>query len=310
MAKFPVSGVPSLASDSTSKFIPAIWSTKLVTKFYDSTVFTEIANTDYEGEIKAHGDEVIIRTVPSITINNYQKGGGLNYEDPESPNVTLTIDQGKYFAFNCWDIDKHQSDIDLMNKWSEDASEQMKIAIDTDILAAIGASAHADNSGDSAGRISGDIDLGEAAAGVGTNAVQLTKANILDHLVDWGTVLDEQSVPESNRWVVLPAKACGLIKKSDLRDASIAGDGTSILRNGRLGMIDRFTIYRSNNLNVNNTEIDILFGHPSALTFAAQITEMETIKNPDDFGDLVRGLEVYGFEVIKPEALGHVVAKY
>ena len=197
-----------------------------------------------------------------------------------------------------------------MNKWSEDASEQMKIAIDTDILAAIGASAHADNSGDSAGRISGDIDLGEAAAGVGTNAVQLTKANILDHLVDWGTVLDEQSVPESNRWVVLPAKACGLIKKSDLRDASIAGDGTSILRNGRLGMIDRFTIYRSNNLNVNNTEIDILFGHPSALTFAAQITEMETIKNPDDFGDLVRGLEVYGFEVIKPEALGHVVAKY
>lgn len=97
MAKFPVdASAKSYASDSVSKFIPAIWSRKLVVKFYDETVFTAIANTDYEGEIKAHGDEVIIRTVPNITINNYVKGAGLTYENPESANVKLTIDQGKY----------------------------------------------------------------------------------------------------------------------------------------------------------------------------------------------------------------------
>lgn len=303
MAKFPVGGgAASLASDSSSKFIPAIWSKKLVVKFYDATVFTEIANTDYEGEIKQYGDEVIIRTTPDITINNYVKGAGLSYEDPESPNVTLTIDQGKYFAFNCYDIDKYQSDLDLMNDWSTDASEQMKIAIDTDILAAIPADAHADNAGATAGRISGDINLGTSGT-----PLALTKANILDALVDYGTVLDEQNVPENGRFVVLPAKACGLIKKSDLKDASLAGDGTSILRNGRLGMIDRFTIYSSNNVNKTGANYDVVFGQKSALTFAAQITEMEDIPNPDDFGRLVRGLEVYGFEVIKPEAMGHSV---
>ena len=300
MAKFPVSGAVSLASDSTSKFIPAIWSTKLVVKFYAATVFGEIANTDYEGEIQQHGDEVIIRTVPDITINNYVKGAGLTYENPESANVTLTIDQGKYFAFNCFDIDKIQSDVDLMNTRSNDASEQMAIATDTDILAAIPSDAHASNAGKTAGVISGDINLGSE-----TTPLALTKRNILEVLVDYGTVLDEQNVPESNRWVVLPPAVCGLIKKSDLKDASLAGDDTSIARNGRLGMIDRFTIYRSNNVNKSGSHYDLLFGHKTALTFASQATNMEDIPNPDDFGRLVRGLNVYGYEVIKPEALGH-----
>lgn len=304
MAKFPVhASAVSYASDSTAKFIPAIWSKKLVVKFYAATVFAEIANTDYEGEIQAYGDEVIIRQVPDITINNYVKGGGLSYENPDKANVTLTIDQGKYFAFNCFDIDKYQSDLNLMNDWSNDGSEQMKIAIDTDVLATVHASAHADNVGNTAGAISGNINLGS-----NTTPLAVTKDNILDLIVDMGTILDEQNVPENNRWVCLPAKACGYIKKSDLKDASLAGDGTSILRNGRLGMIDRFTIYSSNNLSQTEAnEFDVVFGQKSAITFASQITEMEDIPNPDDFGRLVRGLQVYGFDVIKPEALGLAV---
>lgn len=301
---YPVdASVKNLSSTGTSKFIPQIWSGKLVAKFYDATVFGAIANTDYEGEIKDYGDTVIIRTVPSITISNYVKGAGLTYENPESANVTLDIDQGKSFAFSVFDIDKKQSDLKLMDDWSNDASEQMKIAIDTDILSVTPATAAAANAGTTAGRISGNINLGD-----GTTPLALTKANILDALVDYGTVLDEQNVPDSNRWVVMPARMCGLIKKSDLRDASISGDsGNSLLRNGRLGMIDRFTIYMSNNVNVTAGKHDIIFGHKSALTFASQMTEMESLKNPDDFGDLVRGLNVYGFETIKPESLGHSV---
>ena len=63
-----------------------------------------------------------------------------------------------------------------------------------------------------------------------------------------GTVLDEANCPEQNRFLVIPAKMAGLIKQSDLKDASITGDGSTPLRNGRLGMIDRFTVYVSHNL--------------------------------------------------------------
>lgn len=189
-----------------------------------------------------------------------------------------------------------------MNEWSQDAAEQMKMAIDKDILAAIPSDAHIKNAGATAGKVSGNINLGTSGT-----PFAATKSNILDLLVDMGTCLDEQSVPQSGRYVVLPAKACGLIKKSDLKDASLAGDGTSILRNGRLGMIDRFEIFSSNQVAVTAGKFSVVFGQKSALTFAAQITEMEDIANPDDFGRLVRGLNVYGFEVIKPEALGHSV---
>ncbi|MFM2625730.1 phage major capsid protein [Vibrio owensii] len=295
---------PNYSAGSTSEFVPEVWSGKLVVKFYDTTVLAAIANTDYEGEIKNKGDKVYIRTRASITVSDYQKGMTLTYEHPESPSTELLIDKAKYFAFELKEVDRVQSDLNLMNEWADDASEQMKITIDTDVLSVVFSQVVPENAGATAGRISIDINLGVAGT-----PLEVDKENILDVIVDCGTVLDEQNVPETGRYIILPARICGMIKKSDLRDASLAGDGTSILRNGRLGMIDRFTVYCSNLLNVTDGEYDVIFGHKVALTFASQITEMEELKNPNDFGTFTRGLQVYGYKVIKPEAMGHAVLK-
>ena len=67
----------STADAYSGKFIPEIWSGKLQVKFYQTTVLSEITNNDWEGEIKDQGDKVEIRTVPTITINNYTKGATL-----------------------------------------------------------------------------------------------------------------------------------------------------------------------------------------------------------------------------------------
>jgi hypothetical protein len=73
-------------------------------------------------------------------------------------------------------------------------------------------------------------------------------------------------------------------------------------------MIDRFTLYLSNNLysatDGSFTAYYCLFGTNAAITFASQMTKMETLRAESTFGDLVRGLNVYGFKIIKPEALG------
>src|SRR5262245_11090396 len=78
-------------------FIPVLWSTKLIEKFYASTVLAAISNTDYEGEIKNKGDKVIIRTKPTITIRDYLADGLLAVERPSAPTKELVIDKGKYF---------------------------------------------------------------------------------------------------------------------------------------------------------------------------------------------------------------------
>jgi hypothetical protein len=302
---FPVaSGRPNYSGN----FIPEIWSGKLIQNFYDATVLSAIANTDYEGEIRRMGDTVNIRTTPEITIKTYVKGQTLTVENPDKPKIQLVIDKGEYFACIEDDVDKVQSDINLMDTWSKDASERMKIKIDQRVLTAIIADVAAANEGSSAGRISGSIDLG--AGGAGT-AVTLSKTNVLEYIVDMGTVLDEANVPESGRWIVIPAKMAGLIKKSDLKDASLTGDGTSPLRNGRIGMIDRFTVYMSHNLpstgSGSTREFDVIAGHKMGFTFASQMTEMETIRSESTFGNIVRGLQVYGFQTVKPEALAHGV---
>lgn len=298
-------GVPSASGHPvySGTFIPEVWSGKLVEKFYDATVFGEIANTDYEGEISDMGDKVIIRTTPTITIRDYQKGGTLVVERPESPNVTLNIDKAKYFNFICDNIDKFQSDINLMDDWAGDAGEQMKIAVDTLILGDIYADAHAQNKGLTAGRKSAAYNLGTT----GTPYV-LTAANVLELITACAAVGDEQNWPESGRWMVMPAWMRWILMNSDLKNASLAGDESSILRNGRIGMIDRFMMYVSNNVaSVTDgafTCYHVLFGHKSGLTFASQMTQMDTLKAESTFGDLVRGLNVFGYEVIKTESIG------
>src|SRR5690606_13318136 len=218
-------------------------------------------------------------------------------------------DQAKYFAFEVNNVDAYQADIKLMDEFSNDGGEQMKIAIDTSLLGKHYADAAPTNSGDNAGAKSGGINLGKAGA-----PAVVTKDNVLDLIVDCGTVLDEQNVPETGRWIILPAWMTGMLKKSDLRDAGIMGDAQSVIRNGKLGMLDRFTVYASNNLSVVDDAVaakkctHIQFGHKKALTFASQMTEMETLPNPNDFGKLVRGLNVYGSKCIDPKALGHLYA--
>lgn len=298
MAVNAASGTPQYSGT----FIPEIWSGNLLVKFYAATVIAAITNTDYEGEIKDVGDKVIIRQVPDITIRDYSKGQSLVIQRPEAPNVELEIDKAKYFNMICDDIDKHQSDIALMDKWSNDAGEQMKIEVDTGFLADVYADAHASNKGATAGVISSSVNLG-----VTGTPLAVTKVDVLDLVVNTGLCLDEQNVPETGRWFVIPSWTSAVIKLSDLKDASLTGDAQSTLRNGRIGRIDRFTLYGSNLLTTasdgGNTCYHSIAGQTNAITFAAQMTKMESLRSESTFGNLIRGLNVYGYEVLKTEAL-------
>jgi len=283
-------------------YIPEVWSTKLQVKFYKNTCLTQISNTAYEGEIKNQGDAVEIRTQPDINPQSYQKGQALVTQQPNPSVIELLIDKGLYFQFPVHPVDTKQSDIAYVNKWADDGSEQVKIKVETDLFADIYADSAAANAGATAGADSASYNMG-----VSGTPVVVTKDNVLDFIVDIGSVLAEQSVPDTDQKLVLPVWMCNLIKKSDLKDASLTGDDTSVLRNGRIGMIDQFEIFRSRNLysvtDGANTCYYALGMHTSALTFATQIVTTEVIDNPFDFGKLHRFLQVYGYKVIKPEAL-------
>lgn len=284
--------------------IPELWHGKWNIKFYDASVLTAISNTDYQGSIKNQGDKVHIRNLPTIEIGDYVVGQSLPpSQRPLSTTVELTIDKAKFFRFAIDDIDAVQTDMDLMNGWMGDATEQAKIAIDTDVLAGIIGDVSALNQGATAGRKSALFNLGTATA-----AAAITTSNAVDYILAMGTVLDEQNVPEQGRWIILPPWFINRLKRSDLKQAYLTGDSVSPLRNGLVGMIDRFTVYSSNLLSTgtdgsNNHYYNVIAGHKSGITFATQMTKMENIRAESSFAQQIRGLQVYGYKMVLPQAV-------
>jgi hypothetical protein len=269
-------------ANSAANFIPEIFSKKLQAKFYASSVLPQISNTDYEGEISGQGNKVNIRTVPNVTVGNYD--GTVSYADVTTQVVELNIDKAKSYAFKVDDILKVQADINFQNEASKDAAEQMRIAVETDVL--------------------GNIVTGATTI---LDKASVAPANILDHILEAGRRLDELNIPDSDRFIVLSPLYIEMLKKTDLKLAYLTGDGVSPIRNGKVGMVDRFTVYQSNLL-ATGTGGDAgktlaLAGHPKATCFASQFVKTETVRLTDTFGDGVRGLKVYGYKVVVPNAL-------
>ena len=304
MAMNTASGVTSYSG----VLIPELWHGKWNVKFYDATLLSAVTNTDYQGQIKNQGDKVIIRNLPDIEIGDYVVGQSLPpAQRPIASTIELLIDKAKYFRFAVDDIDAVQTDMELMNSWMDDATQQAKIVIDTDVLGGIVGDVAAANQGSAAGVNSGLFGLGTA-----TTAIGITTANAVDYLLALGTVLDEQNIPETGRFIVLPPWFINRLKRSELKQAYLTGDSVTPLRNGKVGMIDRFEVYSSNLLSTgteasgvgsNHVYTNIIAGHKVATTFASQMTKMESIRAESSFAQQVRGLQVYGYKVVKPEAL-------
>ena len=324
MAVFPTTGDFTTSPEYTGSFIPTLWSGKLLAKFYQNTMLSEICNTDYEGELKNQGDTIRIRTAPSITINDYAGAGTtLTSEVPAPIYQDMQINKAKYFSVQTNDILAQQADMDLMNMFTEDAAKQMKIAIEDEVFfnSFVTEGPAAANEGATAGALSAAYDLGTDASPIATS----TANNLLQTILRMSAALDEQNVPEDGRWLVLTPFDRQVLMRSDIAQAYFSGDSSSILRTGKIGMLDRFTVYVSNLLPKGAADKALVSGLTDAATganatgaaarrtmiagtnhavsFAMTISKTEPLRNQSDFGDIVRGLAVYGRKVVKPDAL-------
>ena len=324
-AVYPVTGSSAFDTNPSysGAFIPTLWSGKLLAKFYQHTILAEVTNTDYEGELKNQGDTVRIRLAPSISIQDYTVGQNLSYEVPTPIFQDMQVNKGKYFGVQVNDVLAYQSDMDLMNMFTEDAAKQLKIAIENEVFfnSFITEGPAAANEGGAAGAISAAYDLGTDVAPID----QATPENVLNTILRMATVLDEQNVPEDGRFLIISPFDRQLLMQSNIAQAYFTGDQSSTIRTGKIGMLDRFTVYVSNLLpkgeagkalvpglsatsggaTVTNAKARrvMVAGTKQATSFAMTVDKTEPLRNQTDFGDIVRGLAVYGRKVVKPEAL-------
>lgn len=134
--------------------------------------------------------------------------------------------------------------------------------------------------------------------------------------------LDQENVAKDGRWFVADPIFFEMLQDENSKlinnDYSANQDAGGILRNGKVtsGMIRGFRVYVSNNVPFVGTGPEtvtaggsnanygiLLAGHDSAVATATQIMKTEKFRDPDSFGDVVRGLQVYGRKILRPEAL-------
>lgn len=272
----------ALPNSNFKNFIPTIWSARLLANMDKSLVALQFVNRDYEGEITAYGDTVKINQLGDITIKDYD---GSDIDDPEelsSTQQTLVIDQAKYFNFSVKDVDRAQSNVNLLDGSMQRAGYAMADVIDQDIF----------------GRyVQAGIKVGTEAA----PTVIDTPEKAYDTLVDLGVKLDEKNVPKVGRKIALPAWYFGLLAKDQrfTRDLTILANG--VVEGVTVG---RFELLQSNNLATTETGVvHALAGTTQAIIFANQIVETEAYRPEKNFSDAVKGLSVWGRKVVQPDCL-------
>tara|TARA_R110002020_G_scaffold384540_1_gene595524 strand:- start:409 stop:1371 length:963 start_codon:yes stop_codon:yes gene_type:complete len=293
------------------KWNPAIYSQKVLKFFRRASVAEAITNTDYSGEIENFGDTVKIIKEPTITVSSYTRGAVVNTQDLTDSEITLTVDQGNYFAFKVDDIEERQSHVNWESLSTSSGAFSLKKAFDYNVLKEIN---------DSAVQGTADTDTGAAGAAISCNTGNKA-ANVLAR---YSQQLDANDVPQENRWFVANSGFYELLKQADakLMDASVTGESMSALMNGAVTsrQVHGFTLYQTNVIqtasvgsaaaftfgpSATSGETTCLAGHISAVATASHIAKTEVIRDPDSFADIVRGLHVFGRKVLRGSGDGY-----
>jgi hypothetical protein len=294
---------------ANNNFLPEIYSKKVLNFFRKASVVEAITNTDYAGEISGYGDTVKIIKEPVITVDQYERGGTVTNTTLTDAETTLIVDTANAFKFIVDDIESQMSHVNFKEVASSSAAYALRDAFDEGVIAKMFAGVSTSSPDNEIGT---DAASASTAVEPTTGAVDLlgadgTGVDALDLMARMARKLDDENVPEEGRWFVAPPSFYEELSQSGSKLLSVdfnAGQGS--IRNGLVstGKLRGFNMYKSNNIAAPTTATGkVLAGHISSVSTAQTITSTEVIRDPNSFGDIVRGLHVYGAKVIRPEAL-------
>jgi hypothetical protein len=298
----------SVSGQANSFFLPSIYSKKVLNFFRKSSVVEAITNTDYAGEISAYGDSVKIIKEPVISVYDYTRGSDTTSTKLTDQELTLVVDSAKAFKFIVDDIETKMSHVNFKEVASSSAAYALKDSFDAAVIANMfsGLSSSSPDhvlGADSATALGAGVYDGAGSVDLGTSG----ETDPLDLMARMARLLDEQNVPEEGRWFVAGPDFYEQLSQSGSKLLSVdynAGQGS--IRNGLVssGKLRGFSMYKSNNIAAtSNATGKCLAGHISSTATAQTIISTEVLRDPSSFGDIVRGLHVYGSKVLRDEAL-------
>ncbi len=260
-----------------NNFISSVWSETLYSQMDKKYIAVANCNREFEGDIKNRGDRVKICGVGNINVFDYTKNEDFETAAQELGDVvkTLIIDQAKAFNFQIDDIEKAQTNPKLMDAAVRNAAAALANVADQYVFS--------------------------LCSNAGSNiAASATVDNIIPLILDARTKLLKQNVCDPNDIVIeVSPEVSNLILKSKI---NISNDDTA-LETGCIGSIAGCKVYVSNNIPVSGNVHKCIARSKRAIAFAEQLSEMDAYRPEKRFADAVKGLHLYGAQVIYPSEM-------
>ena len=260
-----------------TNFISTVWSETLFSQMDKKYIAVANCNREFEGDIKNRGDRVKICGIGDINIFDYTKNADFESGAQELSDAvkTLMIDQAKAFNFQIDDIERAQTEPRLMDAAVKNAAAALANTADKYVFS-----------------------LCEKA---GSNIeATATIDNVLNLIIDARTKLLESNVCDPGDIVVEVSPAVGsLILKNKINVANT----DTVLESGCIGYVAGCKVYVSNNVVVEGNVHKCMARSKRAIAFAEQLSEIDAYRPERRFADAVKGLHLYGAEVIYPSEM-------
>ena len=321
-------------------FSAVLYSKKVQKQFRKNAVAQDITNTDYFGEISAYGDSVRIIKEPEISIQSYARGTQLTSQELADEDFTLLIDRANAFQFIVDDIEEKHSHVNFEDLAKDRAAYRLADKFDRDILGYMCGYEYTDSTDTWAKRTSavgtkaestaeayellaaheleGDDFGGTTGESIAIGTKGTYDATPLELLNRMNRFLEEKNVDRENRWFVCDPVFMEKLQDEDSKFMNADYQDGEQLSNGKVSSmkVRGFRLYCSNNLPVIGTGPGtvasggsasnyglVMAGHDSAVATAEQINKTESFRSHNSFGDVCRGLHLYGRNILRPEAL-------
>lgn len=279
---------------ATNYFIPQVWSAKILEALDKELVYAGLFNTDYEGEIAEAGDTVHIAQVGDVTIKDFKCSTDIAApDDVKAEDLTLEINQAKYFNISVCDVNEVQSKIALLDTATQRAGYGFSDVCDQFLGNLLATS-------------------GTVKTGLGTKdtPITITADNAYETLVKMKTALDKANLPKQERKVVVPPEFEGFMLLDPRFVAAPVDASQNRLTEGTVYRAAGFEIRTSNNVpseadggSGSTTVFSVVGSSPIQGTFAQQILKTEAYRPEKRFADAVKGLHVYGAKVLRPQVV-------
>jgi hypothetical protein len=270
---------------SVAVFKQTLWSKKIQNALDTLTGLRTHCDYQFEGEIKA-GNKLKITGSVAPTIGTYVPGTDINIENVDGIDQELVIDQLKYFARYFDNVDKAQSIPGVLENDTRECAKSLHEEGDKYVASVIKAEIEKTGS---------TVAKGTAFTPSKTNAVEKVEEGLV-------ALYTNNVKPTDDLYGEFSPKMYSFLRQALTETLT---NNVDLAKKGAVGKYNNIMVCIENLLPVNTTDhvrYNII-RTSKAVAFAGQVDTVKAIEKEKGFGDIVKGLYVYGAKVVRPEQI-------